>query len=509
MIVPSDGNFTVVLAAGSWRVTAGANGRQPVTFTDITTSRDLGNITLVPGATVTGVVTNSAGVPIAGADVNAYKFGAPQFVGPAFTDAQGRYTLSLGAPGDWSVQARAAGYATESFVPPASYPIGVTTKDFVLLRNGILTGTVYDPQGNPLAGTVIGLSGSGARSTLTDANGTFSFTAPPGNYSLSVLSSTLYRPVAIPVTITEDATVTQDIRLRDASTVTLRTSAGPFTPPPEFDVFIVGCVAPGIPSFEPTGPCAGGAPGAQTTFFGGPNPEGVAPLSGPPGRYNVATVVVDLSQPGSAAVQPGVLDLTLSDDQTLTCTLYVDDSSPSGCTGGTPADTDGIDAAVEDGAPNGGDGNGDGTADSAQPHVASTPDPTGGYVTIAAPDADYPLSNVTTVDPASAARAARRRDRPVGPGRVPGRAACRRHDHHRRRVPRRPHRRHRQLLEVRLHHILDRRHLARHVRRPPAGAAPRPRSPSPTAASVTRTGPSTVPSSTPACSPPVAPTRCA
>ena len=215
------------------------------------------------------------------------------------------------------------------------------------------------------------------------------------------MSSTLYRPVAIPVTITEDATVTQDIRLRDASTVTLRTSAGPFTPPPEFDVFIVGCVAPGIPSFEPTGPCAGGAPGAQTTFFGAPNPEGVAALNGPPGRYNVAAVVVDLSQPGGAAVQPGVLDLTLSDDQTLTCTLYVDDSSPSGCTGGTPTDTDGIDPAVEDGAPNGGDGNGDGTADSAQPNVASTPDPTGGYVTIAAPDAGYPLSNVTTVDPAS------------------------------------------------------------------------------------------------------------
>ena len=271
----------------------------------------------------------------------------------------------------------------------------------MLLRNGMLTGTLSDPQGNPLAGTFIGLSGSGARSTLTDANGTFSFTAPPGNYSLSVLSSTLYRPVAIPVTITEDATVTQDILLRDASTITLRTSTGPFTPPPAFDVFIVGCVAPGVPSFEPTSPCAGGAPGAQTTYFGAPNPGGVAALNAPPGTYNVAAVVVDLSQPGSAAIQPGVLDLTLSDDQTLTCTLYVDASSPSGCTGGTPADTDGIDAALEDGAPNGGDGNGDDTPDSAQPHVASTPDPTGGYVTIAAPDAGYPLSNVTADDPGS------------------------------------------------------------------------------------------------------------
>lgn len=403
--VPSDGNFSVVLPAGSWRVTAGGPGRQPVTFDNVTTSRDLGNITLLPGATVTGVVTNSAGAPIAGAEVRAFKSGVFAIAGPVFTDAQGRYTLALGAAGDWSVQARAAGYATEGLVPASSYPIGVTTKDVVLRRNGTLTGTVYDPQGNPLVGIFIGLSGAEARSTQTDANGAFSFTLPPGSYSLSVLSSTLYRPVALPVAISEDATVTQDVRLRDASTVTLKTSAGPFTSPPSNDVLIVGCAPPGIPSFEATDQCVGGAPGARITFLGAPNADGVAPLNGPPGTYNVATVVIDLSRPGGAVVQPGVLTITLSDDQALTCTLYVDASSASSCTGGTPPDTDGIDPAAENGAPNDGDGNGDGTADSTQSHVASTPDPTGGYVTIAAASDQFPLSNVTAVDPASLASA--------------------------------------------------------------------------------------------------------
>ncbi|WP_205410277.1 lectin-like domain-containing protein, partial [Aquimarina longa] len=47
------------------------------------------------------------------------------------------------------------------------------------------------------------------------------------------------------------------------------------------------------------------------------------------------------------------------------------------------SDGDGVDASVEDGAPNGGDGNGDGTPDSQQSNVASIPDATGtGYVTL-------------------------------------------------------------------------------------------------------------------------------
>ena len=52
-----------------------------------------------------------------------------------------------------------------------------------------------------------------------------------------------------------------------------------------------------------------------------------------------------------------------------------------------PDDEDGVDAAVEDAAPNGGDGNADGVADSSQANVASLPAATGaGYVTLAAPD---------------------------------------------------------------------------------------------------------------------------
>jgi len=50
------------------------------------------------------------------------------------------------------------------------------------------------------------------------------------------------------------------------------------------------------------------------------------------------------------------------------------------------ADSDGVDSAVEDGAPNNGDGNNDGIPDSEQLNVASLPNTNGDYVTLAAPE---------------------------------------------------------------------------------------------------------------------------
>ncbi len=57
-----------------------------------------------------------------------------------------------------------------------------------------------------------------------------------------------------------------------------------------------------------------------------------------------------------------------------------------------------LDPGSEDGAPNNGDGSGDGVQDSTQSNVASTPDPTGGYITVAAPDG-VALSDVNVASP--------------------------------------------------------------------------------------------------------------
>ena len=69
-------------------------------------------------------------------------------------------------------------------------------------------------------------------------------------------------------------------------------------------------------------------------------------------------------RPGGAAFDAGAYELQLPDD-----------------------DADGIENAVEDGAPNGGDGNNDGTPDSQQANVTSLPDSVAAdYVTLAAPN---------------------------------------------------------------------------------------------------------------------------
>ncbi|HPF37195.1 MAG TPA: MopE-related protein [Phycisphaerae bacterium] len=67
---------------------------------------------------------------------------------------------------------------------------------------------------------------------------------------------------------------------------------------------------------------------------------------------------------------------------------------------GTPApipDEDGVDAATEDGAPNGGDGNNDGVKDSEQANVASLPNGDGNYLTIVSP-LGTTLANVVASD---------------------------------------------------------------------------------------------------------------
>ena len=60
-------------------------------------------------------------------------------------------------------------------------------------------------------------------------------------------------------------------------------------------------------------------------------------------------------------------------------------------------ESDGVDTAIENAAPNNGDGNNDDTPDSQQSHVASLPDINGTYITYVS-DANKPFTNVQIVD---------------------------------------------------------------------------------------------------------------
>ena len=80
----------------------------------------------------------------------------------------------------------------------------------------------------------------------------------------------------------------------------------------------------------------------------------------------------------------------------------------------TPEDSDGVTAATEDAAPNGGDGNNDGIPDSQQPEVSSLTNAADGqYVTVAAPQGTS-LSNVVALDVATLPTPPAGADFPVG-----------------------------------------------------------------------------------------------
>lgn len=75
-----------------------------------------------------------------------------------------------------------------------------------------------------------------------------------------------------------------------------------------------------------------------------------------------------------ACGQNAQCEITMNSDKQCTATFNQS---------GGQDDGDGVDASVEDGAPNGGDGNGDGVLDSLQGHVTSLPSATGrGYITV-------------------------------------------------------------------------------------------------------------------------------
>lgn len=113
---------------------------------------------------------------------------------------------------------------------------------------------------------------------------------------------------------------------------------------------------------------------------------------------NLAAWVIKNSTPlqsAGAAVSVGPASVSAN------CTVRLGGSAS--CAGALPpvelADDDGVAAAVEEGAPNGGDGNADGVADSAQAHVASLPNGNGGgYVTLVSP-VGTALTGVTAGSP--------------------------------------------------------------------------------------------------------------
>jgi carboxypeptidase family protein len=155
-------NETVTDAAGHFRLEG--IGRSPVRIA--ARARGFGRaerndvrpgasveVFLFPGASLSGVVRDDAGRPVAGAEVRAegdQSWGAPP---PERSDARGEFRLDGVPPGEYTVVARegarAPGIAVAVVEPGGEATVSLTVSD-----GGYAVGRIVDAEGRPVAGQV-------------------------------------------------------------------------------------------------------------------------------------------------------------------------------------------------------------------------------------------------------------------------------------------------------------------------------------------------------------------
>lgn len=163
-----DGAFELGgLDAGTWKLVVSAAGFAQSDPVLVDTPRDESagpvQITLSPSATVTGIVLDTADLPVANAKV-ALQLGLAERMtsqqaggGPtAFTDSDGKFTLKDLNPGTLVVVASMDGFAS-SAAEPVDVAAGQTIGDVTLrLRlGGSISGEVFDNEGVPSPGRMV------------------------------------------------------------------------------------------------------------------------------------------------------------------------------------------------------------------------------------------------------------------------------------------------------------------------------------------------------------------
>ena len=298
--------------------------------------------------------------------------------------------------------------------PPTLWSVGAPPAAAVV-------GTVTGPAGEPVAGASVQLRNPqdpffGSWRTSTGADGSFSIEGPndfggslePGTYELYVQPplgpQSLYLGEFVhDVVVVAGETTTVDVELALGGRLrgNLLDENGDPIPHTAGGPMIAVCPVP-LSTDEVHGtPCNDGTMNVVDASGGGisiANDGAFTTTRGiEPGTWWVAGI--DYSQ-GPPLIVGDQTSFTVGAGETVVCELRA--PGPATCDGTVGAEGDGVSAAVEEGAPNGGDGNGDGTADSEQANVTSLPAAVGGgaYVTVATPEGTT-LGSVSTTDPAS------------------------------------------------------------------------------------------------------------
>jgi len=140
----------------------------------------------MPEVTVTGIVNDPDGRPVAGAHVAAVTSASSRIAGRARTGDDGRFAIALPA-GEYGLTASAPGFAG-TFHEPSWIGRQETVEHWVVTlgRQGFtLSGRITTPRGDPLAGVGVQLSGI----TMRPEQEFYTETDEKGHYALTVSSA--------------------------------------------------------------------------------------------------------------------------------------------------------------------------------------------------------------------------------------------------------------------------------------------------------------------------------
>ncbi len=267
------------------------------------------NLTITQGSpgTITGVVTDTASKPVAGAAVVFTPSGGGS-VQTATTDANGSYTLSNVPPGTYTGTASLSGATATSGAVTVTSGQTLTVNFKLVPGNGNATGRVVDNSGNPIAGATVFFNGGGLTTpatATTGTNGVYTFapgSLPAGSYQVSATAPTFGASSPILVVITSSATATvPDIVLNPVQNGTLGglvTTSSSATPLAGVSITIVNTA---------TGQTITPAPTSVATTTAAPDGSGAinyGPVTLPQGTYTVTATANGVSAAAQTVTIP-------------------------------------------------------------------------------------------------------------------------------------------------------------------------------------------------------------
>ena len=306
------GSYTLVAYATGY--TRGVSNAGTVFNVEGDTAVVGANLTLLQGApgVITGIVTDAASKPVAGAQVIFTPSSGGQVQKAALTDVNGRYTLSNVPAGTYTGTATFAG---SSAISPAVNVVGgaTLTVNFQLAPGaGTASGRVVNSSGSPIAGATVFFNGGGlttpaTATTLADGTYAFTTTSPPGGlpagtYIVTASATGFGNSTPIQVVITSAAnTAVQDIVLSVAANGTLGglvTAAGSATPLAGVTITVVNTA---------TNVAVTPAPVSSGTATAAPDGSGsinYGPVTLPQGAYTVTATQNGVSSASQSVTVP-------------------------------------------------------------------------------------------------------------------------------------------------------------------------------------------------------------